>query len=59
MRSSIHALTALALLGGAACARPQEEPEVALAEGPSVAARPMVAAPAGDKPLIHVWKSPT
>ena len=59
MPRKARALIPLLVLG-AACAPASEEPEVAMLvdelPAPQAASTP---APSGEKPLIHVWKSPT
>ncbi len=59
MPRKARALIPLLVLG-AACTPASEEPEVAMLvdelPAPQAASTP---APSGEKPLIHVWKSPT
>jgi predicted short-subunit dehydrogenase-like oxidoreductase (DUF2520 family) len=59
MRIGTHALAAL-LVAAAACAQVADEPEPSVEELASapVAQAALVQANA-EKPLIHVWKSPT
>jgi hypothetical protein len=60
MTSRTPALVALIVLG-TACAQPADEPQTAGREPASAVLQQPIsqARVASDKPLIHVWKSPT
>jgi hypothetical protein len=53
-----RALIGVTALVGVACGRPADEPDLA-ARTATLEQAPTAARVGSDKPLIHVWKSPT